>query len=82
MNGDRIKSHKAARQARVLVAKNRVTGGIYADQLRQAFASNAVDKCKVDEVVERRVLIDTRAEGTIDTLIHLKIPDFSGRSCV
>src|ERR1700730_12688777 len=82
MNRDGVKSHKAARQALVLVAKNRRVGGIYADQLRHAFGCNAVDKCKVDEVAERRVLIDTPAKGTIETLTHLKIPDFGGGFCI
>src|SRR6476469_337438 len=78
MNRDGVKSHSAPRHARVLIPKNRVTGGIHADQLRQALCCDAIDKCIVDEVIERRVLIDTPAEGTIETLTHLKIPDFGG----
>src|SRR4029077_16867247 len=78
MNRDGIKSQSAPRHARVLIAKNRVTGGIYADQLRQTLCCDAVDKCIVDEVIERRILVNAPAEGTIETLIHLKIPDFGG----
>src|SRR5438876_10672023 len=74
---------RITRHGRVPVVKNRLASGIQADELREDVSGSAgVFKCIVDDVVQRRVLIDTSAEGRYDTLTHLKIPDFGGDFCV
>src|SRR5438093_8711378 len=82
MNRNCVKGHSTPRRAMVLVAKNGLPGVVYADQLRQAVGCNAVDKCKVDQIVERGILIDTAAEWAPKTLSQLEIPHFGGGFCV
>src|SRR2546426_12393668 len=67
---------------RVSVGKYRLAGGVQTEQVRERVLSNGILKCIVDEVVQRRVLIDGPTEGTNDTLTHFKIPDFGGDFCV
>ena len=82
MNRNGVKGHTAPRQARVLVAKDRLICGVQADQLRLALGLDAVDKCKVDEVIEWRVLIDTTAIWAPQALSQVKVPHFGGGFCI
>src|SRR5438477_524144 len=82
MNRNCVKGYSAPRQARVLVAKDHLISSAQADQLRQALGLNAVDKCKVNEVIERRVLIDTTAIWAPQALAQIKVPNFRGGFCI
>src|SRR5947208_10682794 len=69
-------------RGRVPVGKYRLARSVQTEQVRERVLSNGIFKCIVDEVVQGCILVDRPAEGTNDTLTHLKIPDFGGDFCV
>src|SRR5439155_24695614 len=67
----------------VLVIENRLAGRIQAQELGiLALGCQAANDRVIDEVIQWRVFIDTAADRTEDTLVHLIVPNFRGHFCV
>ena len=76
MYGSRVVGGIAA-DRRIFIIKDCLTRRIQAEQLRCWIGGRKSPNNRViDEIVERRILVNTATEWTVDTLVHLKIPNF------
>src|SRR4029453_15262460 len=60
----------------IFIVENLLTGGIQTEDLgvSTAIYKRTVKKSVIDKVVQRGVFMDTRADRTIEALVHFKIP--------
>src|SRR6478672_13149568 len=62
---------------RVLIVEDLFGGSIQAEKLSECGRYSTTNKRVINQIVERRILVDASAERAEDALVHWEVPHFS-----
>src|SRR4029077_13642063 len=64
-------------EGRVLIIENLLAGSVQAKELSERGRYSTPNKRVINQIVERRILVDASAERAEDALVHREVPHFS-----